>query len=87
MKKLHKFLKVFIFVQLGGCTARVFQQYNDFARHPDLYATYSASWYTGVIITVALTAVTVTVTTVAYFVVGRIIKKRERTLPDDEPDE
>ena len=77
MKKLHTFLKVFIFVQLGACVGRVLANYVDYVRHPLLYQTWSAPWYTGSLIAVILTAITVTITTVAYFIVGRVIKKRE----------
>lgn len=79
MKQLHKFLKVFIWVQLGACCGRVLQRYLDFVNHTKLYETYSAPWYTGTMLTVILTAVMVTITTITYFVVGHIIKKREQT--------
>ncbi len=79
MKGLHKFLKVFICVQLGACSGRVLQKYLDFVNHSEVYAYYSAPWYTGTIKTVILTAITVLITTIAYFVVGHIIKKREQT--------
>ena len=78
MKGLHKFLKVFIWAQLGSCCGRVLQRYLDFVNHPEVYAYYSAPWYTGITITVILTAITVLITTIAYFVVGHIIKKREQ---------
>lgn len=78
MKKLHVFLKVFIFVQLGACVGRVLANYCDYVQHPALYEIQSAPWYTGSLITVILTAITVTVTTAAYFIVGGVIKKRER---------
>ena len=77
MKKLHVFLKVFIFVQLGACVGRVLANYVDYVQHPALYQFQSAPWYTQSLITVALTAITVTITAVAYFVVGHVIKKRE----------
>ena len=78
MKKLHVFLKVFIFVQLGACVGRVLVDYIDYVQHPLLYATWSAPWYTQSLITVALTAITVTITAVVYFAVSRVIKKREQ---------
>ena len=79
MKQLHKFLKAFIFVQLGACCGRVLAKYLDFVNHPEVYAYYSAPWYTGIAITVLLTAITLLLTAIAYFVVGHIIKKREQT--------
>lgn len=77
MKKLHVFLKVFIFVQLGACVGRVLANYYDYVQHPAIYEVWSAPWYTRSLITVILMAITVTITTVAYFIVGRVIKKRE----------
>jgi len=78
VKDLHKFLRVFIWVQLGACSGRVLQKYLHFVNHPEVYASYSAPWYTGITVTVLFTAITVLLTTIAYFVVGRIIKKREQ---------
>ena len=82
MKGLHKFLKVFIWVQLGSCCGRVLQRYLDFVNHHEIYAYYSAPWYTGITITVILTAITVLVTTIVYFIVGRIIKKQKQNETD-----
>ena len=82
MKGLHKFLKVFIWVQLGSCCGRVLQRYLDFVNHPEIYAYHSDPWYTGIAITVILTAITVLITTIAYFVVGHIMKKREQNKSD-----
>ena len=77
MKELHKFLKVFIFVQLGACTGRVLAQYLDYVKHPGLYAMQSAPWYTGIEITLILNAAIISVATVAYILVGRSIRKGE----------
>ena len=82
MKGLHKFLKVFIWLQFGSCCGRVLQMYLDFLNHPEIYASYSAPWYTGITITVILTAITVVITTIAYYIVGHIIKKREENKTD-----
>lgn len=75
MKKLHKFLKAFIFVQLGICASRVGGRYYDFVKHPEIYVSQSAPWYYDILFSVVFTAITVLVTTIAYFVVGHIIKK------------
>ena len=82
MKESHKFLKVFIFVQIGACCGRVLAKYLDYINHPDLYAMQSVPWYTSIILTVILTAVMVSITTMAYFVVGRMIKKRKQEQTD-----
>ena len=77
MEKAHKYLKVCIFVQLGACVGRILAKYYDYVKHPALYAMQSAPWYLSILITVCFTAVTVLLTTIAYFVIGRIIKKRK----------
>ena len=82
MEKLHTYLKVFLFVQLGGCLGRVLAQYGDYRMHPDVYMLYSAPWYTGILITLLLTAITVTLTAIAYFAVGHILKKRAERSTD-----
>lgn len=77
MKRFQKILLIFIFVQIAACLLRAFAIYNDFTRHPDLYATYSAPWYMSIIVTAAVTAVMVVITTIIYLAVGRIIKKHK----------
>ena len=76
MKELHKFLKAFIFVQLGACTARVIERYVDYIKYPELYAAQSAPWYSGIMLTVLLSAAAILITTIAFFVVGYLLKKR-----------
>lgn len=76
MKILQKFLIVIVFLLLGACALRSFAIYNDFTRHPDLYATYSEPWYLSIILTVAFTVVLIAIITVIYFAIGYIIKKR-----------
>ena len=82
MKQLHVFLKCFIFVELGSCVARSVADYVDYLRYPNLYAIQSAPWYTGTMIRVILTAITVTITAIAYFAVGRVLKKRSLEAKD-----
>ena len=77
MKRLQKFLLVLIFLLLGACTFRSFAIYNDFTRHPDLYATYSTPWYSSIILTVFITLLLITIITMFYFILGFIIKKRK----------
>lgn len=84
MKGLRKFLGVFDFVLIVACAFRVFAIYNDYTRHPELYATYGTPWYSSIIITAVFTAAIVLITTIAYFVVGHIISKRVlRQNPND----
>ena len=78
MKRLQKFLIVIISLLLGACAFRSFAIYNDFTRHPELYATYSAPWYTSIIVTVVISILLVLIILTIYFVIGYFIKKRKR---------
>ena len=80
MKGLRRFLVVLIFILLGACAFRSFAIYNDFIRHPELYATYSTPWYTSVIVTVVITILLVVIISIIYFLIGYIIKKRNNKL-------
>ena len=77
MKRFRKFLSIFNFVLIFACAFRVFAIYNNYTRHRELYATYSAPWYSSIIVTIILTVVMVLITTIVRFVVGQIIKKRK----------
>lgn len=85
MIELHKFLKVFIFVQLGSCSAHVVKKYLDFVNNPELYAAHP--WYYSITLTIILTAITVSITAIAYFIVGHIIKKHTQDQPTPESSE
>lgn len=74
MKKIHRFLKVFIFVQLGWCAGRVLIKYLDYMENPGIYEMLPDPWYYGVIPTIIFTAATVTITAIAFFVIGHLIK-------------
>ena len=76
MRKMQKVLKILIFVELGACLLRVLALYNDFTRHRELYATYSAPWYKDIIITAAITVIMVAITATAYFIIRGRVKKR-----------
>ena len=78
MKWIHKFLKGFIFAELGACALRVIVLYNDYLRHSERYVIYSAPWYTEIVIILILTAIAVMITAAIYFVVGHIVKKRSQ---------
>ena len=84
MEKLHKFLKLFMFVEAGSCCGRILARYIYYIKYPKLYEMQSAPWYTSVILAIILTAVIITATAIAYFVVGHIIKKRRQEQVDEE---
>ena len=77
MKKLKKFLIFIIFGQIGACLGHMFAIYNNYLRHPDLYAMYSAPWYVDLIPTAVFTGIGVVITGIVYFILGHIAKKRE----------
>ena len=78
MEKLQKFLKAFIFVQPGIFLINALMQYIDYVKHPDVYMTWSAPWYTEIQITAIITAITVTITVIAYIAIGKLIEKRKK---------
>ena len=84
MKSARTFLKVFLFVQLGSCLGRFLRQYVDYRKKPTLYEINSAPWYTGPLVTAALTAVTVSLTLAAYLILGAVIRKREASGKNQE---
>ncbi len=78
MEKIQKFLSAFIFVQLGAFCGRALAVYIDYARHKEIYYTYSAPWYTRIIIAAILTAITVTITAIVYFIVRYENQRRRK---------
>ena len=78
MKKLKKFLIFIIFGQIGACLGHMFAIYNNYLRHPDLYAIYSAPWYVDLIPTAVFTGIGVVITGIVYFIVGYIVNKHEQ---------
>lgn len=81
MKKLEKFLKAFLFVQLGACAGRILAQYLDYKLHPGIYLIQSAPWYTRSLVTLLLTGVTAGFTAIAYFIVRHKNKSANKECP------
>ena len=66
---------------MGPLLARfghVLIKYLDFVMNPEVYAYYSAPWYTDIVVTLILTTIMVLITTITYFIVGHLIKKRDQ---------
>ena len=76
MEALKRFLKIFFFVQLGFCCGRVLQQYLDYVRFPERYMMQSAPWYTGILLSILFTAVTASLTGIAWWSVSAVLRKR-----------
>lgn len=77
MKKLRSFLKVFIFVQLGGLLGKSLQIYFHYKKNPGLYEILSGPWYSEIITISIFTAITVILTLIAYLWVNHKIKTNE----------
>lgn len=67
-----KFLGVFFFVQLGACAGEMLRS----ALHYEKYLTSAPLWV-HFLPTLALTAVSLTLTAIAYALVCRAIRKKE----------
>ena len=76
MKRVHNFLKLFIFAQLGTCVGRVLWLYCDYVKYPDLYEMVGDPWYYRARQYVIITAILVAVTATAYFILGGVIKRK-----------
>lgn len=74
LKKLRSFLKVFIFVQLGGLLGKSLQIYFRYKKNSDLYEILPAPWYSEIITISIFTAITVALTLIAYLWVNHKIK-------------
>jgi len=75
MKFFRDFLKVFFFVQLGGFVGEALRTYINYRNNIELYRTYSAPWYAPILVAGGLTAVTLVLTSVAFWLVDRKLKK------------
>ncbi len=67
-----KFLKVFFFVQLGACAGDLLRS----ALHYEKYLTAAPLWL-HFLPTLVLTALSLTITAIAYALVCRAIRKKE----------
>jgi len=76
MEGLRKFLKVFIFVELGSCVGRMLWHYVDYRKRPWLYELTSDTWFSRAAPYVIVAAAVIVVTAAAYFLLGYAIKRR-----------
>ncbi len=78
LEKARKFLKCFIFVELGAFVGNALADYIHYTRYPELYEMMSAPWYTDILLSAVLTAAVVLLTLFAYIILGRVSKKRKK---------
>ena len=76
LKFLRDFLKVFFFVQLGGFVGEALKTYINYRDNIELYRTYSAPWYAPILVAGGLTAVTLVLTSAAFWIVDHKLKKK-----------
>lgn len=86
MEKVRNFLKCYIFVTLGSCTGRALFKYLHYRNHPHYYAMQSAPWYLEIYAMLLVTAVVVAIAGLAYWLLGRKIRKREQRKREDTED-
>ena len=74
MKKLNQILNVIIGAFVGTFIGRGIYVVWNFNTHPELYAMYSAPWYTSILVDGAFTVVVLLI----CFVIKAIIKYRKK---------
>ena len=78
LEKARKFLKCFIFVELGSLFGRALADYIHYRRNPEFYETMSAPWYTDILLSAVLTAAVVLLTLSAYIILGHLSSKQKK---------
>ncbi len=75
MKKLNTFLNILIGAFLGVFIGHGVYVYWDFKTHPDLYAAWSAPWYTSILVYGAFTLAVVAAAVIAKIIIKRYAAK------------
>ncbi|MBE6695041.1 MAG: hypothetical protein E7587_01160 [Ruminococcaceae bacterium] len=78
LDKIRKFLKCFIFVELGSLFGKALADYIHYRRYPEFYEMMSAPWYTDILLSAVLTAAVVFLTFLAYIILGCVSKKQKK---------
>lgn len=78
LEKTRKFLKCFIFVELGSLFGKALADYIHYKRNPELYEMMSAPWYTDILISAVLTAAAVLLTLFSYIILGHVSSKHKK---------
>lgn len=87
MKKARQFLKCFILIELGSCFGKSLFQWMHYRNYPKYYALRSAPWYMEILVSVLVTAVVVLLSALAYWLLGRKIKKQEQQIETEAADD
>jgi ABC-type antimicrobial peptide transport system permease subunit len=75
--KFKKIIGIAIGVSVGIYLGSVLFAWLDYQNHPDLYALYSAPWYTKIILDSVIAGVIVLLESVVYLLLCYKVKKRE----------
>ncbi len=75
MKKLNQFLNILIGAFIGVFIGRGIYVYWDIKTHPDLYAAWSAPWYTYILVSGAVTLAVVVVAVIAKIIIKKYMRK------------
>ena len=78
LEKTRKFLKCFIFVELGAFVGNALADYIHYRRNPELYEIMSAPWYTDILISAVLTGAFLLLTVFSYITLGLVSGKRKK---------
>ena len=73
MKKLYSVLNTILWCFVGVFIGRSIYTIYDYIRYRELYETYSAPWYTGILMSAVITAIIVALCLVAMYFVKRKI--------------
>ena len=75
MKTLNHFLNILIGAFVGAFIGYGIFVYWDFKTHPDLYAAWSAPWYTGILVNGAVTLAVVVVAVIVKIIIKKYAEK------------
>lgn len=75
MKRLNQLLNILIGTFIGVFIGHGIYVYWDFKTHPDLYAAWSAPWYTSILVYGAFTFVVVVVAVIAKIIIKKYARK------------
>lgn len=75
LKKLNQILNIVIGSFIGVFIGNGIYRFWDFKAHPDLYATYSAPWYTSILLYGVVTIIVVTVSVITKLIIRKKLKK------------
>ena len=75
MKKLYSVLSTFLWCTVGAFICRCIYQIYDYIHYRELYETYSAPWYTGILLSTVITAMIVIICLILMYFIKRKIHK------------